>query len=81
MREAEEPPGAADLPAAAELMGAPGASSMGVKLPDPLRGDRLGHHRVHDILLACGTTLFGRCIAVVLEGYDGPAAPDSSIAA
>jgi hypothetical protein len=37
-------------------MGAPGRSSIGVKLPGPLRGDGLGNHRVHDILLACGTT-------------------------
>ena len=61
-------------------MGAPGRSSIGVKLPGPLRGDSLGNHRVHDILLACGTTLFGRCIDIVLQGYDGLAAPNSSIA-
>jgi hypothetical protein len=59
-READEPPRAADLPGAAKLMGAPGRSSMGVKLPGPFGGDGLGNHRVHDILLACGTTLFGR---------------------
>jgi hypothetical protein len=34
---------------------------MGVKPPDPFRDDGLGNHRMHDILLACGATLFGRC--------------------
>ena len=61
-------------------MGAPGCNGMGVKLPGPFRGDGLGNHRVHDILLAYGTTLFGRCIDIVLEGYDGLAAPNSSVA-
>lgn len=40
-------------------MGAPGRRSIGVKLPGPFRGDGLGNHRVNDVLLACGTTLFG----------------------
>ena len=62
-------------------MGAPARSSVGLKLPGPLRGDGLGNHRVHDILLADGTTLFGCCIDIVLKGYDGLAAPNSSVAA
>jgi hypothetical protein len=79
-READEPPRAAHLPGAAELMCAPGRSSMGVKLPGPLRDYGLGNHRVHDILLACGTTLFGRCIDIVFQGYDGLAEPNSPVA-
>lgn len=79
-RETNEPPRAAGLPGAAELMGAPCRSGMGVKLPGPLRGDGLGNHRVHDILLACGPPCSGAAIDIVLEGYDVPAAPKSSVA-
>jgi hypothetical protein len=79
-READEPPRGADLPGAAELMGAPCRSGMGVKLPGPLRGDGRGNHRVHDILLACGPPCSGAAIDIVLEGYDSPAAPNASVA-
>jgi len=79
-REAEEPPRAADLPGAAELMGAPGRSGIGVKFPGPLRGDGFGDHRVHDILLACGPPCSGAAINIFPKGYDSLAAPNSSAA-
>jgi len=60
-RDADEPPRAAALPGAAELMGVSCRSGMGVKLPGPLRGDGLGNHRVHDHPPCVRTTLFGRC--------------------
>src|SRR5690348_918138 len=52
---------------------------MSLKLPGSFRGDGLANHRMHDILLACGTTLFGALIDIVLEGYDSLAAPNSSV--
>jgi hypothetical protein len=79
MREAGEPPGAAAVPGAAEVAGAPCRSGMGVKLPGPFRGDGLGNHRMHDILLACGPPCSGAVIDIVLERYDSLAAPNSSV--
>ena len=78
-READEPPGAADLPGAAQLIDVPRCSGMGAKLPGPFRGDGLGNHRVHDILLACGPPCSDAAIDIVLEGYDSSAAPNSSV--
>lgn len=78
-READEPPRAADLPGAAELISEPRRSGMGVKLPGPFRGDGLGNHRVHDILLACGPPCSGAAMDIVLEAYDSPAAPKSPV--
>ena len=78
-READEPPRAADLPGAAELIGAPRRSRMGVKLPGPFRGDGLGNHRVHDILLACDPPRSSAAIDILLEGYDSPAAPKPTV--
>jgi hypothetical protein len=43
------------------MPGAPCRSGTGVQLTGPFRGDGLGNDRMHDVLLACGTTLFGRC--------------------
>jgi hypothetical protein len=56
-----EPPGAAAVPGAAQVPGVPCRSGTGVKLTGSFRGDGLGNDRMHDMLLACGTTLFGRC--------------------
>ena len=62
------------MPGTAEIAGEPLRSGMGMEFPGPVRGDGLGNHRMHDILLACGTTLFGAVIDIVLEGYESLAA-------
>src|SRR5215472_16052197 len=67
------------MPGTAEVAGEPCHSGMGLQLPGPFRGDGLGNHRMHDILLACGTTLFGAVIDIVLQGYDSLAASNSSV--
>jgi hypothetical protein len=59
------------------MAGEPCRSGMGMEFPGPVRGDGLGNHRMHDILLACGTTLFDAVIDIVLEGYDSLAASNS----
>lgn len=79
MRQAGESPCAAAMPGATEVAGAPYRSGMGLKLPGSFRGDGLGNHWMHDILLACGTTLFGALMDIVLEGYDSLAASNSSV--
>src|SRR5215470_15993767 len=52
---------------------------MGAKLPGPFRGDGLGNHRVHDILLASDRPVRTLPFDIVLEGYDSSAAPNSSV--
>ena len=61
------------------MAGEPCRSGMGVEFPGPFRGDGLGNHRMHDILLACGTSLFGAVFDIVLGGYDSLAASNSSV--
>ena len=51
--DSDEQPRVPSPPGAAELAGAANGGSVVPKLPDPIRGDGLGNHRVHDILLGC----------------------------
>jgi hypothetical protein len=68
MWAAGEPPRAAAVPGTAEVAGALGRSGIGLKLPGPFRGDGLGNHRMHDILLTCGTTCSGLSLTLSLRG-------------
>jgi hypothetical protein len=78
-REGGEPPRAAAVPGAAQVAGTPCRCGMGVQLLGAFRGDGLGNHRMHDILLAGGPPCSGAVIDIVLEGYDSPAPPNSSV--
>ena len=60
-RDPHQQPRAPGLAGAAEPVGTPRRDRSGPQFPDPFRGDGLGNHRMHDVLLACGPPCSGRC--------------------
>jgi hypothetical protein len=78
--DGDEQPRVSGPPGAAKLAGAARGSRVGLNLPGPIRGDGLGNHRVHDILLGCGPPFRRRVVDIVLWGYDSFAAQKSSVA-
>jgi hypothetical protein len=68
------------MPGAAEQAGPARRDRIGLELPRLVCCDGLGNYRMHDILLAARTTLSGRFMNIVLQGYDSSTEPDSSAA-